>query len=147
MEKYSYFEILGIVEHFMEKNKIRMFCTYVCKGGCCGECERRHICETAEKEDRKLACSIYLCSDIKKLILTPEQMEIHKELTVIISNRLSIISKLRGKPLSKYEKRSAKCFGFPTAEIDRYMKKLNCSVMFHRLNDFKKERNFDKIKF
>jgi len=59
--KYSYAEALRLVEEVMQKTHIRKYCMTVCKGRCCQSC-RDHACLNGQ---RKLHCSIFICSDLE----------------------------------------------------------------------------------
>lgn len=62
MGSYTYTELLEIGNNFMQKTRIREFCSKLCRGKCCeGETKcRKHI-----RCDQKLPCVLYLCEKLR----------------------------------------------------------------------------------
>ena len=59
------------VEDVMSKSGIREFCSNVCKGQCCNNCERRPADRCFNGGPRNLGCSTYICSELKQwLVIT-----------------------------------------------------------------------------
>jgi hypothetical protein len=69
----SHDELLTKVENFMETTYIRKYCTNVCMGDCCHNCYTTNNVACHKKEKRRLACSVFLCFDIKKRIFNKKQ--------------------------------------------------------------------------
>ncbi len=59
METLSHDEALEVVEAWVKREGIRSFCSYICKGDCCSGCTG------CFNGDRRISCSVYLCSLIK----------------------------------------------------------------------------------
>ena len=59
----KYEEVLWEVETFLIKSGIRKYCTEVCKGKCCDQCKSFQC-----TSKRNLACSTYLCDELRSRI-------------------------------------------------------------------------------
>lgn len=68
MNNLNYQEALDIVEKFMIDSGIREYCTKICKGKCCGSCQKKNDQTCQHHEGRRLSCSIYLCSKIYNVL-------------------------------------------------------------------------------
>lgn len=68
----TYDQVLARAEQIMADSGIRQFCHNICKGFCCydhyyGDCRKsKNACHL--NEDRRLACSLYSCGPLLKLI-------------------------------------------------------------------------------
>lgn len=61
-------ETLEVVEKFLRKTCIKMFCTEVCVGACCAGCYISNPEACHRKEGIRLACSCFLCPEIKRYL-------------------------------------------------------------------------------
>jgi hypothetical protein len=66
--EYSYEELLAVVEKFMIDSGIREYCTEKCQGHCCQECRERRPETCFNTDGRRLACSVFLCSEMDYLL-------------------------------------------------------------------------------
>jgi hypothetical protein len=57
----KYKQALEIIEHWLEKKKIREHCQTVCKGKCCF-----NICGIRRCARPPLPCAIFLCDDLRR---------------------------------------------------------------------------------
>lgn len=96
-----YSETLEFVERFMEKSGIRSLCTDFCKGVCCRTLRVR--C-TANCDDRKLSCGIYLCNNITMTIFNEDMHKRYYKMRAMIIRELSELSEgscIYSTPVSK----------------------------------------------
>ncbi len=63
----NYEKTLEVVENFLKESGIRHFCEKVCRGACCVGCYEANPNACILYNERKLACSIYLCRDLRML--------------------------------------------------------------------------------
>ena len=99
----SYKDSLDIIEKFMEESGLRNYCTYICKGKCCGICyTSKNACH--KNEGRRISCSIFMCNQLNYLlnrcaddISIVNKDEFHK-------NYIYLFGKLRGYIYSHIEK-------------------------------------------
>ena len=66
--RYSYFEALNLIERVMQKSLIRRYCTQICKGHCCWDWEKKCKDPACFRGERKLFCSIYICSYLETIL-------------------------------------------------------------------------------
>jgi len=69
--RYSYFEALNLIERVMQKSLIRRYCTRICKGHCCWDWEKKCKDPACLRGERKLFCSIYICSYLEEVLNIP----------------------------------------------------------------------------
>lgn len=63
MKYYTYEEALDVIEQTMQLSGIRDYCTKVCKGKCCSECNNsENAC--FKNEGRRISCSAFICSGL-----------------------------------------------------------------------------------
>lgn len=94
----NYEEAVNLAEGFMLKSGIRRFCETVCKGLCCGP--RCYYSDNAchKNEGRRLACSLFLCSDLIALVLDKEL----ESLRVEARDDCVYALRLAGRTVGKY---------------------------------------------
>lgn len=92
----SYEELLDLAESFMEKSGVRAYCSEICKGHCCNGC---YVSDGAchKNEGRRLACSTFLCYNLRKRVLTQEQQRAYSKMTDVI------LDEMRGTPSAYFE--------------------------------------------
>ena len=61
METLDYFKTLEIVEKFMYVSGFREHCETICQGICCKDCYKSNKEACYLHEQRRLACSVYMC--------------------------------------------------------------------------------------
>lgn len=91
-EQYTYKQALKVIENFNQITDIRNFCTNYCVGRCCLNCYRTNdACH--KNEGRRISCSMYLCSTLRKLIFTPQMIEIYHRIMAILTEKVTLMKK------------------------------------------------------
>ena len=65
-QKLGYFELLDLVNDFMDESGIRDFCKNTCEGICCSHGHNKcynteYSCSNNEGDNKRLPCSIWIC--------------------------------------------------------------------------------------
>jgi len=82
-EKANYHQTLSVIEQGMVESSIRLFCEEHCKGFCCGRCfTSENACH--KNEGRRLACSFFVCYNLRNLIFSEESEDSYRRLAKAI---------------------------------------------------------------
>ena len=83
----SYTKALDKIEEFMQKSGIRNICSNFCIGRCCGHCYKSEkACH--KNEGRRLACSFYICSELRQLLFTEYEDKVFGDINRIVSDKI-----------------------------------------------------------
>jgi len=146
----NYDEALEKMEQFMIDSRIRAFCTFKCKGDCCGVCyTSKNACHS--NEGRRLKCSYFICHKLLEEVIPADKTVDYDKLGAEISAAIlkASFDIYRNPYFMPYDAAMRNRFSMPDVFNDMLP---DSKIVRHNINElikcgkFKKEYKYATIK-
>jgi len=114
--KYNAF--LNQIEEVMTSSGIRNYCSNICLGSCCDGCyETKNACH--RNEGRRLACSLFICANLKDILFSDHQRRVHRGLN---DDAIFELGKTNGSDYYQpYSKKRLESFDCRTENLKKFV--------------------------